>query len=120
MGTTTNFTFPYPEPADPPDVPKDIKALADALDTFLLARPKTWGGVVNASFDANGNYTWTHNLGWTPAAISAHAEVAAGFTSPITIHVRSDSNLTTEVIFRALTPSGNFTQPVKLFVVAVA
>lgn len=35
MGQTTAFALPYPEPADTPDVPRDIKALAEATDARL-------------------------------------------------------------------------------------
>jgi hypothetical protein len=32
MGRTPKRSLPYPEPSDSPDVPRDIKALADKLD----------------------------------------------------------------------------------------
>lgn len=35
MPTTPNFSFPYPAGADPADVPADLEALADAIDTLL-------------------------------------------------------------------------------------
>jgi hypothetical protein len=34
MGVTTIFGLPYPEQPDTPDVPRDIKALADAVDAL--------------------------------------------------------------------------------------
>jgi hypothetical protein len=37
MGTTANYGLPYPEPAHTPDVPRDMKALADAVDVDLSA-----------------------------------------------------------------------------------
>lgn len=37
MGTTTNFSFPYPEPTDDNDVPADLNALATAIDTEMGA-----------------------------------------------------------------------------------
>lgn len=36
MPNTTNFTLPYPQSSDTPDVPRDIQALAGAVDTRLL------------------------------------------------------------------------------------
>lgn len=33
MGTTTNRSYPYPGSADDPDVPADMQALAEAVDT---------------------------------------------------------------------------------------
>lgn len=35
MGTTPTVALPYPELTDTPDVPRDVKALADKLDTIL-------------------------------------------------------------------------------------
>lgn len=35
MGETTNRKFPYPEPSQTPDVPRDIEALAKAVDTDM-------------------------------------------------------------------------------------
>jgi len=35
MGTTPNYTWPYPELTDPPDGAGQIKALANAIDTSL-------------------------------------------------------------------------------------
>lgn len=32
MGLTTNAALPYPEMSDTPNVPRDIKALAEKLD----------------------------------------------------------------------------------------
>lgn len=37
MATTPNYGFPAPEQADSPDVPRDILALAAAVDTALKA-----------------------------------------------------------------------------------
>lgn len=36
MGTTTNYSFPFPELPDAPNVPGDMEALADAIDTALF------------------------------------------------------------------------------------
>lgn len=32
MGSTTRYQWPYPEESDPPDVPADLSALADAME----------------------------------------------------------------------------------------
>lgn len=36
MPNTPNFTLPYPQSTDTPDVPRDIQALAQALDQLLV------------------------------------------------------------------------------------
>jgi len=59
MGTTPNLRLPYPELTDSPDVPRDIKALALALDA---PKPPTTGFV---QLNWTGNYspaanTWTN------------------------------------------------------------
>jgi hypothetical protein len=36
---TVNYHLPSPKPSDPPDIPGDIKALADAVDAALLIPP---------------------------------------------------------------------------------
>jgi microcystin-dependent protein len=35
MGATTNYALPYPEAADPADVPTDVRELAERLDVVL-------------------------------------------------------------------------------------
>lgn len=42
MPNTTNFTLPYPQSSDTPDVPRDIQALASAVDTKLLQTVRTF------------------------------------------------------------------------------
>lgn len=37
MPNTSNLNLPYPEASDTVDVPRDIQALADALDTRAIA-----------------------------------------------------------------------------------
>lgn len=41
MATTPNLLLPYPEPSSSVDVPRDIKALADAIDALTTLRPPT-------------------------------------------------------------------------------
>ena len=74
MATTSNFQFPYPGDGDTPDVPRDIKALADATDAALanalfspaLAGQKIEYGFVEAgsigAVAAGGLYTWRVTL----------------------------------------------------------
>src|SRR5262245_57978453 len=54
MGATTNYAIPYPELADPADVPADMKELAERLDTFGFVPPGAmfmWpGGAAPAGF----------------------------------------------------------------------
>lgn len=48
MGTTPTLALPYPELSDTADIPRDLKALADALDAQSLAPPgviQMWPGV---------------------------------------------------------------------------
>jgi hypothetical protein len=48
MGTTSRFAFPYPEPTSSVDVPRDVKALADAVDARAWA-----SGRVTHTFPGN-------------------------------------------------------------------
>jgi hypothetical protein len=43
MGTTPNLSLPYPELSDSPDVPRDIKALAEDVDEMISTR-RVWFG----------------------------------------------------------------------------
>lgn len=60
MGQTANLRLPYPELADTPNVPRDVKALADAIDTQVHQRDTFR---VTATLAANTPYTVTHNFG---------------------------------------------------------
>jgi microcystin-dependent protein len=44
MGATTNHDLPYPEAADPADVPTDVRELAERLDALLppVGTPLPW------------------------------------------------------------------------------
>jgi hypothetical protein len=48
MPATPNNNLPYPVPTDTPDVPRDIKALADRLDLILTAPPAGGGAAALA------------------------------------------------------------------------
>jgi hypothetical protein len=119
MGTTPTFGFPYPESSDPPDGPAQMQSLAESIDSTIVTRDVVRAAQVGASFDANGHYTWTHGLGFTPAAVTVTPEVGQAFNGAVTVMVRDDSNLPTQVIFKAYTPAGPFTQPMVLHVIAV-
>jgi hypothetical protein len=60
MGTTPNLSLPYPELSDSPDVPRDIKALAEAIEGTGLYRVVY--GFVNAGtiggVEAGSAYVW--------------------------------------------------------------
>jgi len=55
MGTTTKYALPYPELSDSANVPRDQKALAEAVEAALL----TDTGWVTATFTGVG---WTQNV----------------------------------------------------------
>lgn len=55
---TTRFRLPTPKPSDPPDIPGDMKALADEVDRWLFSFSLwTWKGT--ASFN-NGEWSVSH------------------------------------------------------------
>ena len=58
---TTKFKLPSPKPADPPDIPGDIKALADKVDTLLFPF-KVWVWEGTAAFN-NGEFSVSHTMG---------------------------------------------------------
>jgi hypothetical protein len=60
MGTTPNLNLPYPELTDSPDVPRDIKALALAVEAKL---PRIATGHVSAPGTADGAATITFPAG---------------------------------------------------------
>lgn len=59
MGTTTNYAFPYPAGTDPNDVPADLQALADAIDTAVktlddaVAAYHAAGAITNAMLETD-------------------------------------------------------------------
>lgn len=89
MGNTPNLSLPYPELSDTADVPRDIKALADAADTaieavlpyqILYARITTTGAIeyqhggITVTRTSTGNYNvYYPNVfgGVTPAAVAS-------------------------------------------------
>ena len=58
MGSTSNFGLPYPEGSDVPDIPRDIAALANALDNALgqmvMPQSRRWYGYNNPFYFVNG------------------------------------------------------------------
>ncbi|GAB3224101.1 hypothetical protein GCM10027447_12360 [Glycomyces halotolerans] len=79
MASTPNQGFPYPVGSDIPDVPADIQALAESLDTKITADDATI-----ASLDArltaleNG----TGGIGWIPIATGSNS--GASFSIDLT------------------------------------
>ena len=60
-GLTSKFSLPYPKPADPPDIPGDIQALADKVDALLIPfKVWTWEGT--AAFNS-GEFSVSHTMG---------------------------------------------------------
>lgn len=60
--TTPTHELPYPEPSDPNDVPGDMQALAEALDTLIVTLAQAdalylqlIGGTLAGAVDADGN-----------------------------------------------------------------
>ena len=76
MGTTPNFHLPYPELTDSPDVPRDIKALALALDT----PPAPTTGLVQLNWF--GNWTPTLTTWSTLLAAAVVLDRGNGFLRP--------------------------------------
>lgn len=66
MGQTPNLSLPYPELGDSADVPRDIKALADALDTQSVIP----AGVIQMWPDAAAPAGWLLCQGQTVPAAS--------------------------------------------------
>jgi len=54
MGTTTNFQLPYPDPSSSVDVPRDIRALAEAVDLKLVNLPALTATIGDAEGPAAG------------------------------------------------------------------
>ena len=55
-GATTNWALPYPVLTDTPDVPRDVKALADRMELILNGGPHTQA-VSLQSFSAQNTFT---------------------------------------------------------------
>lgn len=79
MASTPTQGFPYPVPNDPPDVPSDIRALAEALDTKITADDATIADLatrVAALEDGTGG------VGWIPIATGSSS--GTSFTIDLT------------------------------------
>lgn len=65
MATTQTQGFPHPVPGDPPDVPTDIRALAEALDTKISALDATISDLQSRTTALEDG---TGGAGWIPIA----------------------------------------------------
>lgn len=65
MGSTTNYHLPYPEAADTPDVPRDVRGLAQALDALLLGKQAT----LSDSGWINNDAHVTNATGWDTTSV---------------------------------------------------
>jgi len=98
MGQTVNWQLPYPELADPADVPADMKKLADKLETSLTtaagtapfiygteaARPAAVAGNNGVGYFATdtGNIYISNGSSWMRASGSAPQRVTTMPTTP--------------------------------------
>lgn len=71
MGSTTRYQWPYPEYSDPPDVPSDVRELAQSLEETvgtLDDRLTTLDGLSNSVFQYTALYRGTVNIQQIPTA----------------------------------------------------
>lgn len=84
MGTTPNYTWPYPELTDKPDGATQIKALANAADSSLKGvadkfgalqsyTPAIVGGITLGNGTITGRYRRNSGLVWVQVTITAAA-----------------------------------------------
>ena len=89
MGTTTTRQLPYPELADPPNVPSDIKKLADKVDSSLdetvkvvadsaSRPPHKQGRIVYQTNDLNAIYV-SNGTKWTRYVSSNGQRIQSGW-----------------------------------------
>ena len=80
MGTTPKLGLPYPEDPDTPNVPRDMKALAMAIDGTDLAND-----VIGGPYTSGGWWTLPYVTSWAdiPKHPSAGAKPETTFTAPI-------------------------------------
>ena len=88
---TTPFDLPSPKPADPPDIPGDIKALAEAVNSLLAHRPAFAVGETSVTFASNGTGTLTPApaLGFVPDGVIVAPVISAAFVHLIGVYVTS-------------------------------
>jgi microcystin-dependent protein len=88
-GTTPVWALPYPQEPDNADVPKDIKALCDRLETLLTqlktgsAIPgeiKAWGGSALPTAATYGNWVWADGAAYSATTYpNAAANIATAW-----------------------------------------
>ena len=103
---TTRYQLPSPKPADPPDVPGDVKALADRLDAVI---PFMKNGMFSGQTNADGGITVTHGLGVAPAAAQMTVLASQASTEPSIGHLIATPAATTFAarVFRGGQPIRN-------------
>jgi hypothetical protein len=83
MGTTSTFAWPYPDPADPANVPADMQALAAAIDTTLggawSTYTPTWTG--DTSDPAIGNGTIVGDYKYWGKTLNVLIRITIGTTT---------------------------------------
>ena len=90
MSATPNLAFPYPTPADPVALgANDIRALAEALDTFLDSQPLIQHGVTQVTLDAGSNFQIVYPINYRSGqpTVQASDYQPVGASSAISIPV---------------------------------
>lgn len=94
MPTTPRGGYPYPSPSDRPDVPKDIRALAEAVDAAEWEH-RIFTTRATYMTDAAGYVKISHGLTYPPGqepVLQAHANLlppASGNASAVNVLVQS-------------------------------
>lgn len=68
-GSTSNYSFPYPENSDPVDVAGDVQALADSVDSTLFTQLATKAPTASPTFTGNVALPSTTTLNGVTLAI---------------------------------------------------
>lgn len=109
----TSTGLPYPAETDTPDVPRDVGALAGALDDRAV-----WASTITQVPDANGGINVPHGLGVAPGV--AVVSVRAGASgNAVLLGAQVESMTSTVVRVRVFAASGApFTSSVTVYVLA--
>jgi len=120
LATTPNLALPYPALTDSPNVPRDIKALADNIDTKMQFLPVSSTSQIAAPFDGQIVYNLTDNLCYQYHAsasawwkLTAYARYALTGESTTNLNENGDTLVqfpTAVATDPRVTPDGSFTQ----------
>lgn len=94
-GTTANRSYPYPQLTDTVDVPGDIQALADALDTDVQ-------DILDNYLKGESASITTDSTSWTTAEtqlISVTLDVVSGITYGVSALVAIGTSLANDIDF---------------------